>query len=175
MPPGAADTIHYRLDIPPDAGDKIVLRAKVNYRKFAWWNTQWAFAGVRDPGDPNPSVTPSHDDGRWVFTGNTANVSGQVKALRYPTTIMAENAAALRGWPRARRFQRRSPSWIRRCASDGTTTGLVCCCRAISRMRKRRSKVTQMSRHMQTAGQRGAQELGRAWPGPKRCSAGAAG
>ena len=26
VPPGAADTIHYRLDIPPDAGDKIVLR-----------------------------------------------------------------------------------------------------------------------------------------------------
>ena len=22
---------------------------KVNYRKFAWWNTQWSFAGVRDP------------------------------------------------------------------------------------------------------------------------------
>ena len=49
IPPGAADTIHYRLQIPPDAGDTITLQAKVNYRKFAWWNTQWAFAGVRDP------------------------------------------------------------------------------------------------------------------------------
>ena len=49
IPPGAADTIHYRLRIPEDCGDKITLRAKVNYRKFAWWNTQWAFAGVRDP------------------------------------------------------------------------------------------------------------------------------
>ena len=49
IPPGAADTIHYRLRIPEDCGDKITLTAKVNYRKFAWWNTQWAFAGVRDP------------------------------------------------------------------------------------------------------------------------------
>ena len=48
IPPGAADTVHYRLQIPEDAGDRITLRAKVNYRKFAWWNTQWAFAGVRD-------------------------------------------------------------------------------------------------------------------------------
>ena len=101
IPPGAADTIHYRLQIPEDAGDKIYLKAKVNYRKFAWWNTQWAFAGVRDPGDPNPSVTPSHDDGKWVFTGKTANVSGPVKAIPdIPTTIMAENAAALRVLPR---------------------------------------------------------------------------
>jgi hypothetical protein len=35
VPPGAADTIHYRLQIPDDAGDRISLRAKVNYRKFA--------------------------------------------------------------------------------------------------------------------------------------------
>ena len=49
IPPGAADTVHYRLKVPPDARGKIQLRAKVNYRKFAWWNTQWAYAGVRDP------------------------------------------------------------------------------------------------------------------------------
>ena len=55
IPPGAADTVHYRLRIPDDAGDKIFLRAKVNYRKFAWWNSQWAFAGVRDAAHPNPS------------------------------------------------------------------------------------------------------------------------
>ena len=91
IPPGAADTVHYRLDVPSDAGDKIFLRAKVNYRKFAWWNTQWAFAGVRDPSDKTPAVTKSYDDGRWVFTGDTAKVSGQIKAIPdIPTTVMAE-------------------------------------------------------------------------------------
>ena len=65
IPPGAADTIHYRLQIPEDAGDKIYLKAKVNYRKFAWWNTQWAYAGVRDParaesvGDTRRTTTAS--------------------------------------------------------------------------------------------------------------------
>src|SRR5262245_40368764 len=96
VPPGAADTIHYRLQIPPDAGNRIHLKAKVNYRKFAWWNTQWAFAGIRDPQQPTYSLTPAHDDGKWVFTGNTANVSGQVKAIPdIPTTVMAESQATL--------------------------------------------------------------------------------
>ena len=96
IPPGAADTVHYRLQIPEDAGDRITLRARVNYRKFAWWFTQWAFAGVRDPSDPAPSVTSAHDDGRWVFTGDTSGVSGEVKAIPdIPTTVMAEATAAL--------------------------------------------------------------------------------
>src|SRR5688572_16687638 len=67
IPPGAADTVHYRLQIPKDAGDRIFLRAKVNYRKFAWWNTQWAYAGVRDPSQPPASVGASHDDCKWQF------------------------------------------------------------------------------------------------------------
>ena len=94
IPPGAADTVHYRLEIPPDAGDKIFLRAKVNYRKFAWWNTQWAFAGVRSPSAP--PVARGHDDGPWEFTADTSKVSGQIKAIPdIPTTVMAEAAASL--------------------------------------------------------------------------------
>ena len=96
VPPGAADTIHYRLQIPKDAGDRIHLRAKLNYRKFAWWNTQWAYAGVRDPQDPRPDVTRSYDDGKWVFTGDTAVVSGATKAIpSIPITVMSEARAAL--------------------------------------------------------------------------------
>jgi tetratricopeptide (TPR) repeat protein len=97
IPPGAADTIHYRLRIPPDCGDTIRLKAKVNYRKFAWWNTQWAFAGVRDPADKSFSLTRSHDDGRWVFTGDTSKVSGNVKAIPdIPITDMATAEATLK-------------------------------------------------------------------------------
>jgi tetratricopeptide (TPR) repeat protein len=96
VPPGAADTIHYRLDVPKDAGDRIYLKAKVNYRKFAWWNTQWAFAGIRDPRDPQPAVARSYDDGRWLFSGNTSKVSGQIKAIPdIPTTVMAQAQATL--------------------------------------------------------------------------------
>ncbi len=49
IPPGAADTIHYRLYIPKNAGNRITLTAKLNYRKFSWWFTQFSFAGIQDP------------------------------------------------------------------------------------------------------------------------------
>jgi Flp pilus assembly protein TadD len=99
IPPGAADTIHYRLDVPADAGNSIHLRAKVNYRKFAWWNTQWAFAGVRDPAQ-KADVTKDYDDGPWLFSGDTSKVSGQIKAIPdIPTTVMAEAQASLRVLP----------------------------------------------------------------------------
>jgi tetratricopeptide (TPR) repeat protein len=97
IPPGAADTIHYRLRIPEDVRGPITLRAKVNYRKFAWWNTQWAYAGVRDPNDKDFSLTPSHDDGKWVFTGDTSKVSGGMKRIPdIPTTVMAHAEVTLR-------------------------------------------------------------------------------
>ena len=110
IPPGAADTIHYRLQIPDDAGDRIYLKARVNYRKFAWWNTQWAYAGVRDPADTNPSVTASHDDGKWIFTGDTSHASGPVKAIPdIPTTVMAQNEATLRVLPRGTALPETAP------------------------------------------------------------------
>jgi tetratricopeptide (TPR) repeat protein len=97
IPPGAADTVHYRLRVPENAGDRITLRARVNHRKFSWWNTQWSFAGVRDPRDASPSVGPGHDDGRWVFTGDTSRVSGGQKNIPVlPITVMAEATATLR-------------------------------------------------------------------------------
>jgi hypothetical protein len=101
VPPGAADTIHYRLNVPEDCGQKITLRAKVNYRKFAWWNTQWAYAGVRDPEHKDASITPSHDDGRWVFTGDTSKVSGGMKAIPdIPITVVAYRETSINVIPR---------------------------------------------------------------------------
>ncbi len=101
IPPGAADTVHYRLRIPEDCGGRVTVQARLNYRKFAWWNTQWAFAGVRDPEQGPFSVTPHHDDGRWVFTGDTSRVSGKLKAIPdIPITVMAEAAAEIRVVPK---------------------------------------------------------------------------
>jgi tetratricopeptide (TPR) repeat protein len=101
IPPGAADTIHYRLNIPENCGDRIYLKAKVNYRKFSWWNTQWAFGGVRDPEHKDYSLAPGHDDGRWVFNGDTSGVSGKIKAIPdIPITVMASQETSLRVVPR---------------------------------------------------------------------------
>src|SRR6267143_383374 len=48
IPPGAADTVHFRMKVPDKTGSKITLTARLCYRKFAWWGTQFAFAGERD-------------------------------------------------------------------------------------------------------------------------------
>jgi tetratricopeptide (TPR) repeat protein len=101
IPPGAADTVHYRLRVPPDCGDRIFLKAKLDYRKFAWWNTQWAFAGVRDPVQKEFSIGPGHDDGRWVFTRDTSDVAGKVKKIPdIPITVLSEAEAQIRVLPR---------------------------------------------------------------------------
>ncbi len=97
IPPGAADTVHYRLNIPADCGDQITLKAKVHYRKFSWWNTQWAYAGIRDPEHKGFALGKGYDDGRWIFTGDTSTVSGNLKAIpNLPIVTMAEDTASLR-------------------------------------------------------------------------------
>ena len=40
IPPGAADTVHYRISIPENTGNKITLHARLCYRKFSWYGTQ---------------------------------------------------------------------------------------------------------------------------------------
>jgi len=96
IPPGAADTVHYRLKIPEDCGDSITLTAKLNYRKFSWWNTQWAFAGVRDPSQPHPNVAKGHDDGHWIFQGDLSDVSAKPKQIPdVPTVVIGEDTVTL--------------------------------------------------------------------------------
>ena len=97
IPPGAADTAHFRLKIPENPGSRIKLTAKLNYRKFSWWNTQWAFAGVRDPAHPSFALGKGYDSGRWIFTGDTSDVSGLIKEIpALPVVVMASDMAELR-------------------------------------------------------------------------------
>src|SRR6516165_4899998 len=96
IPPGAADTAHFRLRVPTGAGPTVTLIAKLNYRKFSWWNTQWAFAGIRDPSQPDPLVTKSYDDGHWVFEGDLSKVSAKYKQIPdVPVVVIAENTFTL--------------------------------------------------------------------------------
>ncbi len=101
IPPGAADTAHFRLHIPESAGEKITLHAKLNYRKFLWWNTQFAFAGVEDLSKPHGEVTPDYDDRKWAFTGDIAQVVGALKKIPdLPIITVAEDMKGLRVLPR---------------------------------------------------------------------------
>lgn len=100
IPPGAADTVHYRIHIPPDAGNTIHVEAKLNYRKFSWWFTQFSFAGVHDPAQKNPAVAPEYDDTRWVFTGSTKNVPGGSRGIpNLPIVVMSHDSIHLHVLP----------------------------------------------------------------------------
>ena len=101
IPPGAADTAHYRLKIPENLRGKIHLQARLLYRKFAWWNTQFAFAGRRAPGTPD--ATKDADNGVWIFDGDTSSVSGQIKSIPdIPIITLGEGKATLNVVPNSR-------------------------------------------------------------------------
>jgi tetratricopeptide (TPR) repeat protein len=97
IPPGAADTAHFRLHIPDAAGEKITLNAKLNYRKFMWWNTQFAYAGVETGGEPRGELAPGYDDRKMAFTGDTSQVVGELKRIpNLPIITIAEDTKTLR-------------------------------------------------------------------------------
>src|ERR1039458_8066764 len=114
IPPGAADTVHFRMKVPEKTGSKITLTARLCYRKFAWFNTQFAFAGEREserndpsslgatkpgamPASVSPeSVTPDYDDTKMAFTRSLHGVSAkQEKIPDVPIVAVAQNEVAL--------------------------------------------------------------------------------
>ncbi len=97
IPPGAADVAHYLVHIPKDAKGPITLTARLNYRKFTYFYTQYAYAGQPKPGQDPALVDVNHDNREWSFDAKNipANVSGNVKG-RIPdlpiVTIAASSA-----------------------------------------------------------------------------------
>jgi len=95
IPPGAADTVHYKLHIPEIAGNKITLTSRLLYRKFSYANTQFAYAGVFDPSQ-HDKYNASYDDRIETFTSDFHDVSGKVKAVpNIPITTISEDTVTL--------------------------------------------------------------------------------
>jgi Flp pilus assembly protein TadD len=95
IPPGAADTVHYRMHIPENAGNKITLHARLCYRKFSWWNTQFAFAGVPESGGSGDQA-PGYDDRKYTFTGSLQGISAKEEKIPdVPVVAIAENEVTL--------------------------------------------------------------------------------
>jgi Flp pilus assembly protein TadD len=96
IPPGAADVGRFRVAIPKDARGPLTITARMNHRKFSWWNTQFSFAGVRDPSIGEFGLSPDFDDGPFVFAGDTSGVSGLIKGIPdLPITVIAEDRLTL--------------------------------------------------------------------------------
>jgi tetratricopeptide (TPR) repeat protein len=102
IPPGAADVIHFRVRIPEDAAGPIRLHAKLNYRKFSHYYTQFAYAGQPAP-DTKGEFTKDYDDREFHFSPENipANVSGKIKDRipDLPIVVMAEDTAELQIGP----------------------------------------------------------------------------
>jgi tetratricopeptide (TPR) repeat protein len=98
IPPGAADTVHYRLKIPKDAKGPIHLSAKLNHRKFTWYYTQFAYAGKPKPGE-EAKIALDHNSAEYSFdkANIPANVSGEVKGEIpvTPITVLAKSESTI--------------------------------------------------------------------------------
>jgi tetratricopeptide (TPR) repeat protein len=99
IPPGAADTVHYLLRVPKDAVGPITLTAKLNYRKFSRYYTQFAFAGQPKPGQDPSLVDKEHNSLEYSFdkTNIPANVSGNIKGRipDLPIVVLAKAEAKI--------------------------------------------------------------------------------
>lgn len=100
IPPGAADTVHYRVQIPKDVKGNITLTAKLNYRKFSHYYTQFSYAGKPKPGQDASLASINHDGREFSFdpANIPGNVSGNLKGAipDLPIVTVAKSEALLK-------------------------------------------------------------------------------
>ncbi|MGI8992230.1 MAG: tetratricopeptide repeat protein [Bryobacteraceae bacterium] len=100
IPPGAADVAHFLVGVPADAHGPIAFTAKLNYRKFSHYYTQFAYEGLTPPdlpivtvartkaivplGQPSwQSVAQKQDRERWNDWGIGLLLQGDLKGAEY--------------------------------------------------------------------------------------------
>ena len=81
IPPGAADVAHFLVRVPTTARGPIHFTARLNYRKFARYYTQFAYAGQPRPGQ-DPALLARDRNGleyQFLAASIPANVSGKIR------------------------------------------------------------------------------------------------
>ena len=81
IPPGAADTLHYRLDVPAEAAGTLTVEARLHYRKFDT-NYFRLFTGDAEASNDLPIVTIAED--RVVLGVNAPPADGSMLASDRP-------------------------------------------------------------------------------------------
>jgi len=99
IPPGAADVAHYLVHVPQNARGPIHFTARLNYRKFSWYYTQFAYAGQPRPGQ-DPALLARDRNGlnyQFLPTSIPANVSGKIRGRipDLPTVTLSEAHATV--------------------------------------------------------------------------------
>jgi tetratricopeptide (TPR) repeat protein len=99
IPPGAADVAHFRVRIPADARGPLTFEARMNYRKFSHYYTQFSYAGKPKPGQAASLVDKDHNSLEYSFAAANvpANVSGEIRGEvpQLPIVTVAEAKAVL--------------------------------------------------------------------------------
>jgi hypothetical protein len=91
IPPGSTDTAHFRITVPAGAVFPLHAEARMNYRKFQWWNTQFTFRAMLDPhqsASQGAAWGPDFDDRAWAFDLSKP-------AIDVPTVVVASAAMDL--------------------------------------------------------------------------------
>jgi tetratricopeptide (TPR) repeat protein len=113
IPPGAADVAHYLVTVPKSARGPIQFTAKLNYRKFSYYYTHFAYAGQPKPGQNPALLARDHNGLEYEFQKIPANVSGKIRDRipDLPIVTLAQAKAALpigaASWPSTVRKQDR--------------------------------------------------------------------
>ena len=81
IPPGAADVAHFRVRIPKEAKGPLQFTAKLNYRKFSHYYTQFSYAGQPKPNQDPKLLSASFNSMEYSFDPHNIpqNVSGNIK------------------------------------------------------------------------------------------------
>ena len=99
IPPGAADVAHYLVKVPKDARGPIQFSAKLNYRKFSWYYTQFSYAAKPRPGQDPALLGLNHNGLDYEFGPQfiPANVSGKIRGRvpDLPVITLAQANATL--------------------------------------------------------------------------------
>jgi tetratricopeptide (TPR) repeat protein len=106
------------MHIPENSTSKITLHARLLYRKFSWWNTQFSFAGAPEPGQAE-NVTSDFDDRKFTFNASLSGVSAKHEHIPdVPIVTVAEDEVVLPVGPRGKsvpepRVDLRAEDWQR--------------------------------------------------------------
>jgi len=88
IPPGAADTVHYRFIVPEGVSGAVQLRARLNYRKHKQSYNRWALGADPAPEQPMTAVSlPNVDTRRWVYDDS--------RVIELPVVVLAEDTLPL--------------------------------------------------------------------------------
>jgi tetratricopeptide (TPR) repeat protein len=88
IPPGAADTVHYRFKVPDAVRGALRLRVRLNYRKHKQAYNRWALGAVPANEQSAGVVSrPQVDTRRWEYD--------DTKVADLPTVILSEAALEL--------------------------------------------------------------------------------